>query len=613
MDIFQKIRKMSFSFKSATCLLALLAMLTACSEESDTPTSSETGEVVIGLTDAQGDFVTYTVDVASLTLTKANGAIVETLPVSTTVDFAQYTDMTEFLTAATIPSGVYSSGTLTLEFSNADIQVEDANGDAVAVQTIQDESGSAVTTMELTVKLEGVNALIIAPGIPAHLTLDFDLNATNSVDFSTGLPVLTVQPNLVAEVNPETPKIHRARGALKSVDTSDASFRIIIRPFIHVISGGDEKFGTLNIETTSTTVFDLNGTIYEGNDGIQQMDLLQALTGVIAIGDLKFNPTRFEASQVFAGSSVPGGDMDVVAGNVTDRTGDVLTVKGATLIRTDGSVVFNDQVTVTLGPNTSVSRQMSGDVFAISDISVGQRVVIFGALTNTQATNLELDATSGHARMEFTTLRGTVTSTAPFEADLQAIDGRRIALFNFSGTGQAEDADPHNYEIDTGTLDISGIDLGAVVKIRGFVEPFGTTDFHDFEAQTIIDLSKIVADLAVGWFPASASAFASLSDSSITLDLTGTGLFHHVNRGGLMTDLKQLGSDTMIQPKQSGNGLFFIRESGTWQLHTSFASCVSDIEERLTDSKLIRFVTARGTFDQDTATITAASMTVTMN
>ena len=63
--------------------------------------------MVIGLTDQEGDFHSYTVDVLSLTLTKLNGAVVETLPLNTRIDFAQYTEMTEFLTAATIPSGVY--------------------------------------------------------------------------------------------------------------------------------------------------------------------------------------------------------------------------------------------------------------------------------------------------------------------------------------------------------------------------------------------------------------------------------------------------------------------------------------------------------------------------
>ena len=58
------------------------------------------GELVIGLTDAESNFVAYDVDVVSLTLTKQNGEVVNTLPVVTRVDFAQYVEMTEFLTAA---------------------------------------------------------------------------------------------------------------------------------------------------------------------------------------------------------------------------------------------------------------------------------------------------------------------------------------------------------------------------------------------------------------------------------------------------------------------------------------------------------------------------------
>ena len=43
---------------------------------------------MIGLTDADGDFLSYSVDVVSLTLTKADGAIVATLPLRQRVDFA---------------------------------------------------------------------------------------------------------------------------------------------------------------------------------------------------------------------------------------------------------------------------------------------------------------------------------------------------------------------------------------------------------------------------------------------------------------------------------------------------------------------------------------------
>jgi len=66
---------------------------------------STCGQVWIGMTDADGDFLSYTVDVMSIRLRRADGALVETLPAQTRVDFAQYVDLTEFMTAASVPLG----------------------------------------------------------------------------------------------------------------------------------------------------------------------------------------------------------------------------------------------------------------------------------------------------------------------------------------------------------------------------------------------------------------------------------------------------------------------------------------------------------------------------
>src|SRR6188508_327809 len=51
-------------------------------------TSTTCGEVRIGLTDADGDFLSYTVDVDSIKLHSTNGDTVETLPNHQRVDFA---------------------------------------------------------------------------------------------------------------------------------------------------------------------------------------------------------------------------------------------------------------------------------------------------------------------------------------------------------------------------------------------------------------------------------------------------------------------------------------------------------------------------------------------
>ena len=51
-------------------------------------TGTNCGGAQLSLTDAQGDFLTYTVDVASLKLNRIDGTTVETIPMSTKVDFA---------------------------------------------------------------------------------------------------------------------------------------------------------------------------------------------------------------------------------------------------------------------------------------------------------------------------------------------------------------------------------------------------------------------------------------------------------------------------------------------------------------------------------------------
>lgn len=571
------------------------------------------GEIVIGLTDDEGDFVNYTVDVVYLTLTKANGAVVDTLPVSTRVDFSQYTEMTEFLTAATIPSGFYTKATLMLDYQDADIWVEDGDGKAVKVESILNEDGNPITTLEISVQLEGRNSLLIGTGIPAHLTLDFNLNASNSVEFDiSGSPILTVQPFLLAELNPEAPKIHRLRGPLKDVDVNAGTFEVIIRPFIHILSGGDEHFGTLEVRTTDDTIYEINEEAYTGPAGLSALDAMQALTAVIAIGDLKFNPARFEAHHVYAGSSVPGGTLDVVSGNVISRTGNALTVKGATLIRSGGSVVFNDTLIVQVGLDTIVRRQLSFELYDIDDISIGQRVTVFGTLNIDET---ELDATEGYARMHLTTLRGQALSAGPpwFVVDLSSIDRRRVCIFDFTGTGISpeNDANPANYEIDVGSLDVSSISAGAPVKVRGFANTFGMAP-EDFNAWTVIDVSNVRASLVVNWIPPSATAFEYLSSDYLTLNLGGIGLFHHVHRAGVVTDLTELFDSPTIQPREEGEGLFVIAQDGSLQVHFTFENFVSDLESRLANEGTVKSFSAFGHFDDATSTLTAIHIAIKM-
>jgi len=607
-------------FVMALSIIGLSSGLIACGGGTGSDSNSQNGEVLIGLTDALGDFQTYTVDVVSLTLTKANGAVVETLPVQTTVDFAQYTEMTEFLTAATIPSGVYTKASMVLDYSNANIQVEgDASTTTVPVSLIKDEDGNDITLMELRVQLEDRNQLLIAPGIPANLTLDFDLKASNQVTFdAAGEPTVTVAPFLVADVDLEKNKTHRLRGALKTVNLVDEYYEVIVRPFHHSMNDQVERFGSIKVNASSETMYEIDQVAYAGAEGLQQLDSMPAFTATVALGEIKFNPRRFEATHVYAGSSVPGGDNDVVHGNVIQRVDNTLTVKGATLIRADGSAIFRDVVTVQIADTTTVRRQHSIEEHAIADISVGQRVSIFGTLTNENPESLELDATEGHVGMLFTTLHGNAIvlasipeNPAPFMAGLQSIDHRLVDLFDFSGTGVTleDDADPAAYEIDTGLLDISSIVDGAPVKVRGFVRPFGQAP-ADFEARTIVDVSAIRAHLGLGWDPATTTPFLELSAMSMTLNLEGQGMFHHVVRAGVSFDLNSFDQNPVIVPRDSGEGMYVMVIGDIVQLFTTFDSYVSALEAQLSEGKALRGIRATGLFDDVTGTMKAGKISV---
>src|SRR3974390_286934 len=65
-------------------------------------TGMKCGIAYVTLTDASGDFVSYTVAVTSLALKRADGTTVETLPSTATVDFTQLVDLSELVSAVDV-------------------------------------------------------------------------------------------------------------------------------------------------------------------------------------------------------------------------------------------------------------------------------------------------------------------------------------------------------------------------------------------------------------------------------------------------------------------------------------------------------------------------------
>lgn len=583
-------------------------------DPADPTTIGECGTVFVGITDADGDFLSYYVDVLSLTLERANGDVVETLPTTTRIDFAQYVDLTEFLTAATVPPGTYVSGSIRLDYTNSDVSVE-VDGEAVPAEIV-DTDGAALGITELDIQLDNRNRLVVARGLPSLLTVDFDLSASHSVDISQTPTIATAEPFIVAEIDPVDTKDIRVRGLLVDVNLDEMSYTVDLLPF-HLRDG---RFGNVPVHTSDDTAFEVDGEPFVGQEGLEAMANLDAGAPTVALGTLFVADREFHAHTVFAGSSVPWADVDVVRGNVVARTGDELVVRGATLIQRSGSIIFNDDVVVTMGPNTRIIKTGHPDAqLDTSAVSVGQRIYAFGELTSENVGELALDASEGRIRMVMTHLSGLVNSFEPDQQltmALQSIDRRRVSIFDFTGTGTAPelDADPDDYEVATGNLALPNVDVATPVRVFGFPNAFGFAP-PDFEGRTVIDVSDRRAVLGIGWTEAGTlEPFSMLDQEGIVLNLDSPdiGLRHHLKLGDVLIDLFDLSGSPLIVPSEA-RSLFAILQGRTVQVFNDYDEFVDELTRRLDGSVSARSFHARGGFDAGANVVTARRISVTLS
>jgi hypothetical protein len=599
---------------------ALNPSATGC-DPSDPTTAAECGSVLIAVTDAEGDFTSYAVDVLSIALERANGSWVETLPASTRIDFAQLTELSELLSAATLAPGDIVGGRIRLDYSNAEIYVE-AGGQIVPAEIV-DANGQALTTVDFDIRLADRDRLIVTRGRTAFLSIDFDLAASHSVDTAQSPPLVVAEPYLVAELGPIDQKQLRVRGSLIDVDATAGTYDIRLRPWFDRV--GDH--GRVTIATTATTEFEIDELPYVGQAGLDALALEPAGTLTVAFGTLDLNDRSFTAEVVHAGDSLGGGKYTAVYGNIVGRSGDQLVVKGGFAVRSDRPAHFQRSVLIDVGPDTGVARDGAPGVsFDKDDLSVGQRIVAFGELSNPDVltadpaaadTALELDATEGRVRMLVTRLSGTVVSIVPgqLNLDLAAIDHLGIDLFDFAGTGivPADDADPTDYEVTTGTLALDALEVGRPARALGFVNRFGAAP-PDFTGRTLVGHRDIPAALGVGWtLNGTAAPFTSMGPAALVVDLANMeiGTRHHMLVGPRLVDLFDLPASPSIEP-QGVRGLYGIQEPGHVELFTDFTAFVDELALRLGGADRARSLAAYGRYDESGNTLTAGRIVVHM-
>lgn len=601
-------------------VVAGLAMLAACGgggSSSITP-SVTTGTVDFSISDASGDFVSYAVNINQITLTRSDGVVVKALPAPVPVDLAQLVDASELFGSATLPSGTYTKVSIDIGYANSDIAAENSSGQVVSLTPV-DSNGATLTTATLTVQLTTADSIVVQKGVPLLASLDFDLEASNVIDFGASPPTVKVSPLIYVAVNPTDLPYAHASGPLNSVDTTASTYTIDLMPLFYT---GSKDFGSMVVGTGSQTFYAVNGATYTGAAGLQALSGLAMGTPTLAYGSYDVGKAMFQADQVYAGSSVPGVNSDSVHGSVIARSGNTLTVFGVTYINATSEQIYHSTVTVNLGANTMVIVAGEAVTAATSAaISVGSRVTILGTLTDTTPSSLTMDAgaqNTGYVRIGPSLVSGTVTviNSGQVNLALAEVDHHPVDWFNFAGTGSISslDADPANYEVATGSLDLSPLGVGAAAEIDGFVQPFGQAP-PDFNAVTLGNFATSNTRLMVGWRPNGTTApFSVESATQLVINLAdpNIGPFAVIREGGVVTDLTSLPASPSIVPDSSGNGLFAIRKAGTVTIYVSFSNFVTALQGQLNGSTVMTGLSARGGYDSGSNTFTVQRMAVNL-
>ena len=297
------------------CAVALAATaLVACHGRNIPPP----GTVVLTLGDTSGDFPSYQVTLDSIVLTQADGTQAAVWLTPELVDLAKLTDFSELVGAPAVTSGTYTSATLTVDYTAAAIYFNKA-GHAQLCNAVG-PTGAALLVQTLTINFDPANPLVITAGKSTRAALDFDLAASNSVNTAVTPCVATVHPFATMRPAPVDSTVLRSRGLLVLTQPSSNDFIMNTRPLFDLVSIG---FGALTVNITPQTYFNVNGVTYtgvDGLDGIQVQGINVPIAAYGTLGDLSGITPTFNATSVYAGTSLESPLEDHIQGVIASRT-----------------------------------------------------------------------------------------------------------------------------------------------------------------------------------------------------------------------------------------------------------------------------------------------------
>jgi hypothetical protein len=495
-------------------------------------------------TDDAYQFTSYLVTIDSVVLVGVNNGSVSAIAVPETVDFTKLTNLSELWATASLPVDTYTSAIITFDYTSAQISVL-VDGAPVKV-TVVDPDGNVPTTIAVTVTLDPANQLTLQPTLVTsnalRLAFNYDMTASNQINFTTSPPTLTVTPFMSAATTAADSKLIRVRGPLINSSLTTGTYTVVVRPFYDEVNslGIDTMFNDAN------TVYTYGGVTYVGAPGLNVLS--QASAGSTETAAFcTFEPTTtpapgvnagiFHSVYVVAGSTLEDFYTEGIEGDVIARSGNTLTVRGGLVTANAAQVIQYEDLDsfVLLGPGTLVTADGVSTLGALNynSVAVGQHITARGIYSVDATGVVTVDATgsttnTGSVRLQSTELFGSLTSAASgsLQMNLQTIQYYPASVYDFAGNGVSAAQDPvaASFLVNTGALTLPTIAAGGPVWVDGYVAPFGTAP-PDFIAEDVLAEPSVPATLAVSWTGTGTTApFATLTPTGLTIDLTNAAL-----------------------------------------------------------------------------------------
>jgi hypothetical protein len=502
----------------------------------------------------------------------------------------------------------------------------------------------------VTVNLDPSNRLVLQPTFATsnalRLAFSLDLSASNSVNFATSPPTVTVKPFMSMSTTASDNKLIRVRGPLINSSVATGTYSVVVRPFFDEVN----SLGIDTIFNDANTIYTLGGITYVGAAGLNQLSQTSAGSTETA-AFTTFEPTTTPAPGINAGIFhsvyvVAGGTLEDfftygIEGDVVARNGNTVTLRGATLFANAAQLVQFEVLdsTVLLGPGTLVTADGVSTLGALnaSSIAVGQHITARGLFSQAASGAVTIDATgsstdTGSVRIQSTDLFGPLVSAAAGSAvlNLQTIETWPVSIYNFAGNGvsAAQDPIPSNFIVNTGALTLPPANPGDPFFVAGVVTPFGSAP-PDFTALAVNAESTVPATIAITYAAGGTAApFSVLTSTGLTIDLSNAALATEQMRiGGETVDLKTLSASPSIVPAAAApaaNGLplfspVFTVGAGssssvptTVQSFNGFAAFVTQLGTTFATPTPATQVVARGLFDRASNTFTASSIDVVL-